>query len=313
MYRILLTLFFIEIFTFSYSQKVNQYWFDKTTYNQINSKIHKDGLYLSYEDLINEKNSFGNQFQMKKSLDTIIYDDRYVTYTIEFIDEENENEDEKIIMHKKKNENNNEKKDYFDDDENSKKKESHNVFPLICYNDTFYYLIYHDFNKNEYNYAQIPKDKPFHTINLLIPIKLYSYYQGKEDNNNMIKNYLIWNYGIVGAIVASTMIDNFLTKPNRRGFDHLKSNSSIRFDQWGSIIDNYILSTFIFSPVYGGIMDASYNKVNEILEQKPHLKAQIDDREMVDVGEGMQMPKYKYTRTTVYKLIEKLNEELLKD
>jgi hypothetical protein len=25
------------------------------------------------------------------------------------------------------------------------------------------------------------------------------------------------------------------------------------------------------------------------------------------------MPKYKYTRTTVYKLIEKLNEELLKD
>jgi hypothetical protein len=174
-------------------------------------------------------------------------------------------------------------------------------------------LIYHDFNKKEYNYAQIPKDKPFQTINLLIPVELYNYYQKKTEDNRFIKNYLIWNYGIVGAIIASNIKYNFLIKPNRRGFDHLKSNSSIRFDQWGSIVDNYILSTFIFSPVYEGIIEASYNRVNEILDQKPLLKAQIDDREMVDVGDGMQMPKYKYTRTTVYKLIEKLNEELLKD
>jgi hypothetical protein len=93
----------------------------------------------------------------------------------------------------------------------------------------------------------------------------------------------------------------------------LKSKSNVRFDQWGSIVDNYILSTFIFSPVYGGIIEASYNRVNDVLEQKPLLKAQIDSREMVDVGDGMQMPKYKYTRTTVFKLIDKLNEELLKD
>lgn len=304
MYRILLTIFFIELFTFTYAQKVNQYWFDKTTFNKINSKIHNDGLYLSYEDLINEKNSFGNQFQMKKSLDTIIYDDRYETYTIEF--EDNEKIDSLLKDDETKKESNN--IDFI-----KKNKDKQKVFPLICFNDTFYYLIYHDFNKKEYNYAQIPKDKPFHTINLLIPVELYSYYQGKSDDNRFLKQYLIWNYGLVGVVIASTIKDNFINKPNRQGFDHLKSKSNKRFDQWGSIVDNYILSTFIFSPVYGGIMEASYNKVNEILEQKPHLKAQIDDREMVDVGDGMQMPKYRYTRTTVYKLIEKLNEELLKD
>jgi hypothetical protein len=304
MIRIILTLFLIEIFTFSYSQKVNQFWFDKTTYNQINSKRHKDGLYLSHDDLINEKNSFGNQFQMKKSLDTIIYDDRYVTYTIKY--EDNEKVDSILVDIKSK-------KETKDIEFDKKDKDKQKVFPLICFNDTFYYLIYHDFNKKEYNYAQIPKDKPFQTINLLIPVELYNYYQKKTEDNRFIKNYLIWNYGIVGAIIASNIKDNFLIKPNRRGFDHLKSNSSIRFDQWGSIVDNYILSTFIFSPVYEGIIEASYNRVNEILDQKPLLKAQIDDREMVDVGDGMQMPKYKYTRTTVYKLIEKLNEELLKD
>ncbi len=313
MLRFFLILILIDLCTLCFSQNTNQYWFDKTTFNQINSKKHQDGLYLSYEDLINEKNSFGNQFQMIKSIDTIIYDDNYITYTIEFNDEENENENEKRIIYKKKNENNNEKKDYFDDDENSKKKESHKVFPLICYNDTFYYLIYHDFNKKEYNYAQIPKDKQFHTLNLLIPVELYSYYQGKSDDNRFIKQYLIWNYGLVGAVIASTKKDKYLEKTNSKGFDHLKSKSNKRFDQWGSIIDKYILSTFIFSPIYGGIMEASYNKVIEILEQKPHLKAQIDDKEIVDVGDGMQMPKYKYSRTTIYKLIEKLNEALLKE
>lgn len=299
MNRVILALFFIEIFTFSYSQKVNQYWFDKTTYNQINSKIHKDGLYLSYEDLINEKNSFGNQFQMRKSLDTVIYDDRYETYTIEF--DENEKIDSLLKDDETKKESNN--IEFIKKNKNKQK-----VYPIICFNDTFYYLIYQDFNKKEYNYAQIPKDKPFHTINLLIPIELYNFYQQKGKEEKYYNN-MIWNYGASGSLFFSLFTNNQKTK----GFSHLKSNNEMRFDQWGSIVDNYILSTFIFSPVYGGIMEASYNKVVDILEQKPHLKAQIDDREIVDVGDGMQMPKYKYTRTTVYKLIEKLNEELLKD
>jgi hypothetical protein len=173
-------------------------------------------------------------------------------------------------------------------------------------------LIYHDFNKKEYNYAQIPKDKPFHIINLLIPIDLYNFYQGKNDKSKSISFILVWNFGIAGAMTAVIVSEIIQPKQSRQGFNHLKSNSSIRFDQWGSIVDNYILSTFIFSPVYGGIIEASYNRVNDILEQKPLLKAQIDSREMVDVGDGMQMPKYKYTRTTVFKLIDKLNEELLK-
>jgi hypothetical protein len=191
-------------------------------------------------------------------------------------------------------------------------KDKLKVFPLICYNDTFYYLIYHDFNKKEYCYAQIPKDNPFHTINLLIPVDLYNFYQGKNDKSKSISFILVWNFGIAGAMTAVIVSEIIQPKQSRQGFNHLKSNSSIRFDQWGSIVDNYILSTFVFSPVYGGIMEASYNRVNDILEQKPLLKAQIDSREMVDVGDGMQMPKYKYTRTTVFKLIDKLNEELLK-
>lgn len=309
MNRVILALFFIEIFTFSYSQKANQYFFDKTTYNQINSNIHKDGLYQSYEDLINEKNSFGNQFQMRKSIDTIIFDDKYVTYTIEYEDDENNKLDSNLIELESKKEKEN--KDYFD--YNTEKKDIEKVFPLICYNDTFYYLIYHDFNKKEYNYAQIPKDKPFHTLNMLIPIELYNFYQRKNDNDDVVKYIVVWDFGDRKVRTTTTYYNGFLSKPTRSGFDHLKSKSNKRFDQWGSIVDNYILSTFIFSPVYGGIMEASYNKVVDILEQKPHLKAQIDDKEIVDVGDGMQMPKYKYSRTTVYKLIEKLNEELLKD
>ena len=309
MLRLLLIVFFIKISFFCYAQKENQYTFDKTTFKQINSKKHTDGLYLSFNDLIHETNSFGNQFKMVKSLDTIIFEDKYETYTIEF------DEDYKLdsVLEKDLLKNEIENKDYFEDIDLVKKvNDKLKVFPLICYNDTFYYLIYHDFNKKEYNYAQIPKDKPFHTINLLIPIDLYNFYQGKNDKSKSISFILVWNFGIAGAMTAVIVSEIIQPKQSRQGFNHLKSNSSIRFDQWGSIVDNYILSTFVFSPVYGGIMEASYNRVNDILEQKPLLKAQIDSREMVDVGDGMQMPKYKYTRTTVFKLIDKLNEELLK-
>ncbi len=306
MYRLHLTFFLFILISNCFSQQSNQYTFDKTTFNQINSKKHIDGLYTSFNDLINEHNSYGDGFQMIKSLDTTIFDDKYETYTISY------NNDLKLDSVLEKNVS---KKDldYFEETD-FRKQGKPKVFPLVCYNDTFYYLIYHDFNKKEYNYAKIPKNKPFHTINLLIPIELYNYYQRKNDDNESIKYILIWNFGIVGAVIATsiTIKEGFITKPSRRGFDHLKSNSSIRFDQWGSIVDNYILSTFIFSPVYGGIIEASYAKTKDILEQRPELKAQINDREMVDIGDGMQMPKYKYTRTTVYKLIDKLNMELLK-
>jgi hypothetical protein len=303
LYRILFIVIFIKISFLGYAQQANQYTFDKTTFNQINSKKHKDGLYLSFNDLIQETNSFGNQFEMVKSLDTIIFEDKYETYTIEY--EDNEKMDSILVDNKAKKETN-------DIEFDKKEKDKQRVFPLICFNDTFYYLIYHDFNKKEYNYAQIPKDKPFHTINLLIPIELYNFYQRKNEDKEIVKYIVVWNFGDQQIKTTTTYINGFLTKPSRNGFNHLKSKSNVRFDQWGSIVDNYILSTFIFSPVYGGIIEASYNRVNDILEQKPLLKAQIDDREMVDVGDGMQMPKYKYTRTTVYKLIDKLNEKLLK-
>ncbi len=297
MIRMLIIILFIKISFFGYAQQSNQYTFDKTTFNQINSKKHKDGLYLSFNELIHETNSFGNQFQMKKSLDTIIYDDRYVTYTIKY--EDNEKVDSILVDIKSK-------KETKDIEFNKKDKDKQKVFPLICFNDTFYYLIYHNFNKKEYNYAQIPKDKPFQTINILIPTELYNFYQRKGKEEKYYNN-MIWNYGASGSLFFSLFTNNKKSK----GFSHLKSNNEMRFDQWGSIVDNYILSTFIFSPVYEGIIEASYNRVNDILDQKPHLKAQLDEREMVDVGDGMQMPKYKYTRTTVYQLIEKLNDSIL--
>jgi hypothetical protein len=143
MLRLLLIVFFIKISFFCYAQKENQYTFDKTTFKQINSKKHTDGLYLSFNDLIHESNSFVNQFEMVKSLDTIIFEDKYETYTIEF------DEDYKLdsVLEKDLLKNEIENKDYFEDIDLVKKvKDKLKVFPLICYNDTFYYLIYHDFN-----------------------------------------------------------------------------------------------------------------------------------------------------------------------
>ena len=64
------------------------------------------------------------KFQMKKSIDAIIYDDRYVTYTIEY--EDNEKMDSILVDNKAKKETNDIE---FDKKENDKQR----VFPLICF------------------------------------------------------------------------------------------------------------------------------------------------------------------------------------
>jgi hypothetical protein len=137
----------------------------------------------------------------------------------------------------------------------------------------------------------------------------------KKNDVDEIRKLNLFLFGIIGfaatntAIKASERIKRKTQNPN----SYFRKNIETRFNQWGSDIGEYTLGTFVFTPTSNLIFEASYYTIINLLEQKPHLKAQIDDKEMVDVGDGMQMPKYKYTRTTVYRLIEKLNEELLKD
>jgi hypothetical protein len=273
------TLLFILFFSFSFVvlQSQNDFEFNEKIYNKINSKKYKNGLYSNYENLLNERESLNIDFQIQKSLDTIIFEDNYAFFDIQI--------------------------------DSSIEKQQTLKYPYICYNDTFYYLFFHNPKKKKSYYIQVVKDIPYQTKNILIDNLLTK----KKNDVDEIRKLNLFLFGIIGfaatntAIKASESIKRKTQNPN----SYFRKNIETRFNQWGSDIGEYTLGTFVFTPTSNLIFEASYYTIINLLEQKPHLKAQIDDKEMVDVGDGMQMPKYKYTRTTVYQLIEKLNDSIL--
>jgi hypothetical protein len=251
------------------------YVFDSITFKKLNENSLFDGMYSSIENVINHTTSIPNKYVLSLKLDTFIFDDKYEIYSLKT---------DKYYTRELIEEN-----------------------PIIVKNDTLFFYYIFDNKKNEAYYTKIKKEIPYQTINVLAPVSYLNNRQkyGMTDADH-VNNYL-QKYG-------KKVDDDYDFTPKKHNFlAYQFQDCEYRFSQWGTDVGAHCIMTLIFTPSNYLIYEASYVTVLKLTNQKPHIKAQLDEREMVDVGDGMQMPKYKYTRTTVFKLIDKLNEELLKD
>jgi hypothetical protein len=254
--------------------KKSAYVFDSITFEKLNEDSLYNGMYSSIPNAINHIKTVSDSFVLTKKLDSVIFDDKYELYTLKA-------------------------NKYFT-------REVIEGNPIIVINDTLFYYYVFDSKKNEAYYCKIRQDIPYQTINVLAPV---SYYRRRK------------NYGLPEADLVNSYIDpkkvkaidiDFDFTPKKYYFkEYLYFDCEYRFSQWGTDLGEYCLMTLIFTPANYLIYDASYITVLKLTKQKPLIKAQVDEREMVDVGDGMKMPKYKYTRTTVFKLIDKLNDAIL--
>lgn len=268
------TLIFLLFFSFSFGQsKKSDYVFDSITFEKLNEDILSDGMYSSIPNAINHIKTVSDSFVLTKKLDTVIFDDKYELYSLKA----NKYFTREII------------------EEN----------PIIVINDTLFYYNVFDSKKNEAYYSKIRQDIPYQTINVLAPIE---FYRKKK------------KYGMTDADIYNSLKPHYARKVEE-DFDftpkkhlskaYLFQDCEYRFSQWGTDAGEYCIMTLIFTPTDYKIYEAAYITVLKLTNQKPKIKAQVDEREMVDVGDGLKMPKYKYTRTTIHKLIDKLNDSIL--
>jgi hypothetical protein len=268
------TLFLVIISLNCFGQgKKSAYVFDSITFEKLNEDSLYNGMYSSIPNAINHTTSIPNNYVLRKKLDTIIFDDRYEFYTIKT--------------------------------DNFFTRELLEENPIIVKNDTLFFYYIFDSKKNEAYYCKIKQDIPYQTINVLAPVEYYrrrkKYGMTEADINNFLK-----------PIYAPKAEEDYDFTPKKHNYTAYQfQDCEYRFSQWGTDLGEYCLMTLIFTPTNYLIYEASYVTVLKLTNQKPHIKAQVDEREMVDVGDGMKMPKYKYTRTTIYQLIEKLNDAIL--
>lgn len=265
-------------------EKKSAYVFDSIIFEKLNEDSLYNGMYSSIENAIYNIKTVADSFVLTKKLDTIIFDDRYELYTLKA-------------------------NKYFT-------KELLEENPIIVKNDTLYFYYIFDNKKNEAYYTKLRKDIPYQTINILAPAsylnKRQKYGMTDADIQKMLiqmSSQISHNYTMANTIKVD---DDFDFTPKKHNYTAYQfQDCEYRFSQWGTNVGEYCIMTLIFTPTVYLIYEASYVTVLKLTNQRPLIKAQVDDREIVDVGDGMQMPKYKYTRTTVYKLIEKLNKAIL--